>query len=30
LSVPLRYLQRPFSSKGIGTGLVALGRLPAK
>jgi SAM-dependent methyltransferase len=29
VSVPLRYLQRPLSGKGIGTSLVALGRLDA-
>lgn len=28
LSIPLRYLQRPFSRNGIGTGLVVLGQLP--
>jgi SAM-dependent methyltransferase len=27
VSIPLRYLQRPFSRRGIGTGLIALGRL---
>ena len=29
ISFPLRYLQRPFSNRGIGTGVVGLGRLPA-
>jgi len=28
ISLPLRYAQRPFSSRGVGTGLVALGQLP--
>jgi SAM-dependent methyltransferase len=29
VSVPFRYVQRPLASKGIGTGVIALGRLPA-
>lgn len=30
ISVPLRYLQRPFSKRGIGTGVVGFGRLPTQ
>jgi SAM-dependent methyltransferase len=28
LSIPFRYLQRPLASRGVGTGVIAVGRLP--